>query len=103
MAAVLQRYCSQRSNMTAEQNVNARQRELRLFVDWLGERHPGLDTFADVTRRDVEAYLEQLRVASRPKHGRPLGIASRRQIISYLRQFFADTTEWDYDTSQGGN
>lgn len=101
MAAVLQRYCTQRSNMTAQQGVKARQRELRLFVDWLRERRPAIDTFADVGRQDVEAYLDHLRVAPRPKHDRPLGIASRRQIISYLRQFFADTSEWEYEHVPG--
>jgi len=101
MAAVLQRYCAQRSHMTAQQGVKARQRELRLFVDWLAARNPVLDTFADLRRQDIEAYLEHLRVAPRHKHGRPLGTATRRQIISYLRQFFADTAEWDYDDVPG--
>lgn len=101
IAAVLQRYCTQRSNMTAPQGVKARRRELRLFVDWLCERHPAIDTFADVGRSDVEAYLQHLRTAPRPKHGRPVGVASRRQIISYLRQFFGDTSEWEYEHVPG--
>lgn len=98
---MLQRYCTQRSNMTTPQGVKARQRELRLFVDWLCQRHPTIDTFADVGRSDVEAYLEHLRTAPRPKHNRPLGIASPRQIISYLRQFFGDTSEWEYEHVPG--
>jgi len=101
MAAVLERYCAQRLSITPLKGVRHHRRELRLFTDWLCEQHPAIETFAEVTRRDVEAYLDHLRTAARPKLGRPLGITARRQVIGFLRQFFAETAEWGYDDVPG--
>jgi site-specific recombinase XerD len=101
IAAVITRYCGQKSHTTLPAGVRSRQRELRLFVDWLTHHRPGIDTFADVRRGDIEAYLEHLRVAPRPKHRRPLGITTRRQVISFLRQFFDETAQWEHDDVPG--
>lgn len=101
IAAVVERYCRQKSNITTPQGVQARRRELRLIVDWLLHEHRDMSTLAELHRQDIEAYLEHLATAPRPKHDRPVGIATRRQIISFLRQFFAETTEWDYDDVPG--
>lgn len=97
MAAVIERYCTQHLQIGNPRKVGTRRRELRLFTDWLRDRHRTVVSFAEVTRGDVEAYLEHLRVASRPKLNRPLAISTRREVIGILRQFFEETAAWEYD------
>lgn len=101
MAAVIERYCNQHLRIDDPTKVKVRRRELRLFTEWLCDRHPTIVSFAEVTRVDVEAYLEHLRVAPRPKLNRPLAINTRRGVISILRQFFEETAAWEYDDVPG--
>lgn len=69
--------------------------------EWLGEHHPGITTFADVTRQHRLDWIGHIADAPAPTTGKPLGVMSRIQRISGLSQFFRDTALWQYDDVPG--
>ncbi|WP_225840440.1 site-specific integrase [Streptomyces sp. NK08204] len=71
------------------------------FGQWLGEHHPGIKIFADVTRQHCLDWIGHIAEAPAPTTGKPLGVMSRIQRISGLSQFFRDTALWQYDDVPG--
>jgi hypothetical protein len=64
---------------------------VRCFIAWLAREHPGVGSFAEVTREQVLAYAASLEQAVSPRTQRPLSIESRLTRISDLSVFFHDT------------
>ncbi len=69
---------------------------MRVFGDWSGEHHPGITTFAEVTRDHCLEWIGHLAETPTKTTGKPLGVMSRIQRISGLSQFFRDTAVWQY-------
>ncbi len=69
---------------------------VRRFGEWLGEHHPDVVTYADVTRDHCLAWLQDLAERPTERTGKPLSAVSRIQRVSGLSQLFRDTAAWEY-------
>jgi integrase len=101
MLAVAEKWLSARKLTDSPATVSKLEVAVRVFGDWLGEHHPGIDSFADVTRDHCLGWIEHITETPTAKTGKPLGVASRIQRISGLSQFFRDTAAWQYDEVPG--
>src|SRR5262249_26085248 len=63
--------------------------------------HPGIVSYADVTRDHCLAWAESLAETPTEKTGKPLGAVTRIQRISGLSQLFRDAAAWEYDDVPG--
>jgi len=80
----------------APSTVDKLELAVRVFGDWSGEHHPGITTFAEVTRDHCLEWIGHLAETPTKTTGKPLGVMSRIQRISGLSQFFRDTAVWQY-------
>lgn len=97
MEALLERYLWARRVQHARPATLAKVGgEVRRFIDWLAREHPGLESFADVTRAQVLAYSASLDTAVSPRSGTKLSIESKITRLSSLSVFFRDTTAWGW-------
>lgn len=96
MLAVAQRWLAARKLTDAPSTLDKLELAVRVFGQWLGEHHPGITTFADVTRDHCLGWIGHIAEAPTEKTGKPLGVMSRIQRISGLSQFFRDTALWQY-------
>ncbi|WP_200262026.1 site-specific integrase [Streptomyces sp. HSG2] len=101
MLAVAERWLAARKLTDAPSTVDKLELAVRVFGHWLGEHHPGITTFADVTRQHCLDWIGHLAEAPAKSTGKPLGVMSRIQRISGLSQFFRDTALWQYDDVPG--
>jgi integrase len=101
MLAVAQKWLAARRLTDAPSTVDKLELAVRVFGDWLGDNHPEIVTFADVTREHVLAWIQHITETPAASTGRPLGVVSRIQRISGLSQFFRDTAAWQYDDVPG--
>jgi integrase len=69
---------------------------VRRFGEWLGEHHPDVVSYADVTRDHCLAWLQDLAESPTERTGKPLSAVSRIQRVSGLSQLFRDTAAWEY-------
>jgi len=69
---------------------------VRRFGEWLGEHHPDVVTYADVTRDHCLVWLQDLAESPTERTGKPLSAVSRIQRVSGLSQLFRDTAAWEY-------
>jgi integrase len=97
MEALLERYLwarrVQHARPTTLRKIGG---DVRRFIDWLAREHPGLESFAEVTRDQALAYSASLDSAPSPRSGRPLSVESKITCLSSLSVFFRDTTSWDW-------
>jgi len=96
MLAVAQKWLAARKLTDAPATVAKLELAVRVFGDWLGEHHPEITTFAEVTRDHCLAWIQHITETPTAKTGKPLGVVSRIQRISGLSQFFRDTAAWRY-------
>lgn len=101
MQAVADKWLAARRLTDAPVTVEKLELAVRRFGDWLGEHHPEVVSYLDVTRDHCLAWAEHLAEAPTEKTGRPMGPASRIQRISGLSQMFRDTAAWEYDDVPG--
>jgi hypothetical protein len=102
MQAAAGKWLAARRLTDAPSTVDKLELALRVFGDWLVGHHPGITSFADVTRDHCLAWIAHIAEApsGRPD-GKPLGVMSRIQRISGLSQFFRDTAAWQYPDVPG--
>jgi integrase len=101
MLAAAQKWLAARKSTDAPATVDKLELAVRVFGDWLGDNHPEITTFADVTRDHVLAWIQHVTETPTASTGKPLGVTSRIQRISGLSQFFRDTAAWQYDDVPG--
>jgi integrase len=96
MLVVAQKWLAARKLTDAPSTVDKLELAVRVFGNWLGENHPGITTFADVTRDHCLGWIGHIAEEPTERTGKPLGVMSRIQRISGLSQFFRDTAIWQY-------
>jgi integrase len=101
MLAVAQKWLAARRLTDAPSTVDKLELAVRVFGDWLGDNHPEITTFADVTRDHCLAWIQHIAETPTERTGKPLGVVSRIQRISGLSQFFRETAAWQYDNVPG--
>ena len=97
MQVVADRWLAARRLMDAPSTVEKLELAVRRFGQWLGEHHPEIVCYADVTRDHCMAWAQHLAEDPAEKTGRPLGPASRIQRVSGLSLMFRDAAAWEYD------
>ena len=93
----LDRYLATRRLTDRLATVRALENAVRLLIVWLEQAYPAVDTFTQVTRQMMLEYLETLNTRVGALTKRPLTIASKRQIIGRLVQFFREMAQWGWD------
>ncbi|WP_326589358.1 site-specific integrase [Streptomyces brevispora] len=101
MLAVAKKWLAARKLTDAPSTVDKLELAVRTFCRWLEANHPGITTFADVTRDHCLGWIGHIAEAPTEKTGKPLGVMSRIQRISGLSQFFRDTALWQYPDVPG--
>lgn len=101
MQAVAERWLAARRLTDHPATVEKLELAVRRFGDWLGDYHPEIVSFADVTRGHCLGWLQHLVEEPTARTGRPLGTLSRVQRTSGLAQFFRDTAAWQWDDVPG--
>jgi len=101
MQAVAGKWLAARRLTDAPATVEKLEIAVRRFGEWLGEHHPGIVSYADVTRDHCVAWAESLAETPAEKTGKPLGAVTRIQRISGLSQLFRDAAAWEYDDVPG--
>lgn len=96
MLAVAEKWLAARKLTDAPSTVDKLELAVRVFGQWLSEHHPGITTFANVTRDHCLGWIGHIAEAPTERTGKPLGVMSRIQRISGLSQFFRDTALWQY-------
>ncbi len=101
MQAVAGKWLAARRLTDAPATAEKLEIAVRRFGEWLGEYHPGIVSYADVTRDHCVAWAESLAETPAEKTGKPLGAVTRIQRISGLSQLFRDAAAWEYDDVPG--
>ncbi|NSL43647.1 hypothetical protein [Streptomyces sp. 8P21H-1] len=101
MLAAAQKWLAASKLTDAPATVDKLELAVRTFCQWLEANHPGITTFADVTRDHCLGWIGHIAEAPTEKTGKPLGVMSRIQRISGLSQFFRDTALWQYPDVPG--
>ncbi|MEU1187558.1 site-specific integrase [Streptomyces sp. NPDC005859] len=101
MQAVAEKWLAARRLTDRPSTVDKLELAIRRFGDWLGEHHPEIDSFADVTRDHCLGWLQHIAETPTEQTGKPLGVVSRIQRTSGLGQFFRDTAAWQWDGVPG--
>jgi integrase len=101
MQVVADKWLAARRLTDAPTTVVKLELAVRRFGEWLGEHHPDIVTYADVTRDHCLAWLQDLAESPTERTGKPLSAVSRIQRVSGLSQLFRDTAAWEYDDVPG--
>jgi integrase len=101
MHALAARWLAARRLTDRPATVEKLELALRRFGDWLGEQHPEITSFADVTRDHCLAWLQHIAKEPTERTGKALGVISRIQRTSGLALFFRDTAAWQWDDAPG--
>lgn len=101
MEAAVERYVAVRSLDVRPKTAQEIGRGLRLFVSWVSEAYPEVQSFAAVDREIVLEYMEMLAETSSAATGRLLSPASRSRMLSSLSAFVRDTAEWGWPDVPG--
>jgi len=97
MKQTLDRYLATRRLTDRLATVRGMENAVRLLVVWLEQTYPAVDTFTQVTRPMMLEYLETLNTRVGAVTKRPLTIASKREIIGRLVQFFRELAQWRWE------
>ena len=97
MKETLDRYLATRRLTDRLATVRGLENAVRLFIVWLEQTHPAVETFTQVTRPMMLEYLETLNTRVGAVTKRPLTIASKREIIGRLVQFFRELAQWGWE------
>ena len=97
MKQTLDRYLATRRLTDRLATVRGMENAVRLLIVWLEQTHPAVDTFTQVTRQMMLEYLETLNTRVGAVTKRPLTIASKREIIGRLVQFFLELAQWGWE------
>ncbi len=89
IAAVMDRYLTERALTVRPDSMDSTRAGLRRLGLWLTERRPDVDSLAELTRADLLDFMTWLHQQRKIKHPeQPLGEAYRRGIISEVTVFF---------------
>jgi len=97
MEATLRRYVDQARPHYRPGSLAKIAFSIRHFGLWVSDRHPDVDTFAQVRRSHIEGYVSALPQMSSPRTGQTWGVSHRRGTLSNLNVFFRQTLEWGWD------
>jgi len=101
MEAVVSRYLAARRLTDRPNTVEKFDMTLRHFVNWLMQTYPQVETFAEVTREQVQAFAEALETMPMPRTGQPLAAWSKLRRLSCLSVFFRETAAWGWEDVPG--
>jgi len=103
VTAVVDRYLRLRleANLDRPQTVRHARDALRRLLVWLAQAHPELTSLAELNRGHAEEFLRWLGVQRNTQTGAPLGVGTRRTVITLLAGFIADTASWEWDDVPG--
>lgn len=96
MQVVADKWLAARRLTDAPATVVKLELAVRRFGEWLGEHHPDVVTYADVTRDHCLAWLQDLAESPTERTGKPLSAVSRIQRVSGLSQLSRGTAAWEY-------
>ena len=89
IAAVMERYLTERALTVRPDTMDSTRAGLRRLGLWLAQQRPQVETLAELTRADLLDFMTWLHQQRKLKHpDRPLGDAYRRGIISEVTVFF---------------
>jgi site-specific recombinase XerD len=95
IAATARRYVEQVALSLRPSTVQAIERDLREFGTWLAAHHAAVATFAELTRRHIEAYKRWL-AGRHTRQGQPLRRVTFKNKLINLHCFFDRISEWGY-------
>ena len=95
LAVTARRYLDQIHVSLQPRSVEAADNTLRLFVAFLGEEHPDVAAFAEISRPHIEGFKTWLRRRRAPRGGL-LSANTIRQRLGTMRSFFDRIIEWDW-------
>ena len=96
LAATARAYLDQIALSLRASSVVVADAALRTFVGYLIEHHPGVESFRQVGRTEIEGF--KLWLTTRPTQtGGSLSSNTIRQRLGTLRTFFDRIIEWDWD------
>jgi len=89
IAAVMDRYLTERALIVRPDSMDSTRAGLRRLGLWLVQQRPEVESLAELTRTDLLDFMTWLRQQRKIKHPyQPLGDAYRRGIISEVTVFF---------------
>lgn len=101
MQVVAEKWLAARRLTDRPSTVDKLELAIRRFGEWLGEHHPDVVSWADVTRDHCLGWLGHIAEEPTGKTHKPLGVNSRIQRGSGLSQFFRDTAAWEWNDVPG--
>lgn len=97
MQETLDRYLATRRLTDRIATVRGMENAVRQLIVWLEQTYPAVDSFTQVTRSMLLEYLQTLNTRVGAVSKRPLTIASKREIIGRLVQFFRELAQWGWE------
>jgi site-specific recombinase XerD len=97
MEAVVARYLTARRLTDQPRTVSDFDEVLHHFLDGLAQRHPHIETLAEVTRHHLMEYAETLTTMRGAKTGQPFAATTRKKMLSRLSVFFNNIAFWEWD------
>jgi integrase len=89
IAAVMDRYLTERALLVRPATMPGSRQGLRWLGTWLAQQRANVDSLAQLTRADLLDFMTWLNAQRQAKHpDRPLGDAYRRSLISEVTVFF---------------
>lgn len=96
IAETIIRYMNQVSRIKEKATCEGDFRTLNKFVMWLEESNPGIIDLSQLTRRDIENYMNFLKEHGSDKFVKPYTNNALRSYISSLKIFLDESLAWDY-------
>lgn len=97
MEVVIDHYLRTRRLSSHPDTIRNSGRTLRHFAHWLGQTHPMLEAFADVTREHVLEYADALNTMRGERTKQPFATTTKYGMLSSLSQFFHDMAAWGWE------
>ncbi|WP_231137740.1 tyrosine-type recombinase/integrase [Rhodococcus opacus] len=96
--AVIERYLQLRldAKLDRPQTVHNARQALRRFVNWLGENHRQVSSFAQVDRAIIEEYMRWLPTCPSQHTGLPLATTTVKHELNAIAGFCRDTAVWGW-------
>jgi integrase len=96
MSATIDRYLTARRQIDRPATVQNIEAGLRRFTTWLLDTRPNVQSFAQVTRADCQAFGAWLTTCRHRRTGEPLAITTRRSDLQAVLGFFRDGSAWEW-------
>jgi len=96
MEAIVDRYIAERRLTDRPSTVESISRALRLFIGWLSQVHPELESLADVTRDHLIEFAEALNGMVGVRTKKLFSLNTKRMYLAYLSLFFRRIIRWEW-------